>query len=90
MSCQCHIAIEKAALHTKGGNIAFWYLPGEHVVEQVHVTSSRNIPAEVSLHLTLLQSAEAFPVVVVQSQGALQGSHEVVGVVALEGVRRYG
>ena len=46
-------------------------LPGQHVLEQLHVLASGNVPAEVLLHLVLLQSTEAFPIVVVQIQGAL-------------------
>ena len=54
-------------------------------MEQLHVTAGGNVPAEVGFHFLLLQGTESVPVVVVQIQAALDGSHEVVGIVALEG-----
>ena len=60
-------------------------LPGQHVLEQLHVLASGNVPAEVHFHFLLLQGTESFIVVVVQIQCALDGCVEVVCVVALEG-----
>ena len=37
----------------------------QHLVEQIHITAGGNIPAEVLAHFVLLQSLEAFGIVVV-------------------------
>ena len=47
-------------------------LPAEHTLEQLHITACRDVPAEVLTHIGLDQLVEAFTVVVVQVQGALQ------------------
>ena len=60
-------------------------LPAEHVLEQLHVLASGDVPAEVGFHFLLLQGTESLVVVVVQVQRTLDGCVEVVGVVALEG-----
>ena len=41
-------------------------LPGQHAVEQLHIAAGGDVPAEVLLHIGLLQGAEAFPVVIVE------------------------
>ena len=52
----------------------------QHLVEQFHVASGGDIPAEVLRHLVLLQGTEAFMVIVVQIQAALDGGQEIVTV----------
>ena len=55
-------------------------------MEQIHITlCGLVVPAEVLLHLSLDQSLECFGLVLVQRDAALDSTHEIVGVVALEG-----
>ena len=60
-------------------------LPAQHIPELLHVPSGGDVPAEIRLHVPLLQGAEGFPVMIVQAEAALQRREEIVGVVALEG-----
>ena len=60
-------------------------LSAQHAVEQLHIPSGGNIPAEILAHIPVLQRPEAIPVAVVQPQEALQRLQEIVGIVALEG-----
>ena len=62
-----------------------WLLPGQHILELLHVFLGGDVPAEVLLHVPLLEFPEGGTVGGVQAQAAAQGGVEVVGVVALEG-----
>ena len=56
-----------------------------HLTEQRHIAAGGYIPAEVLLHIPLLQRPEGLGIFPVQMQATLDGSQEIVAVVALEG-----